>query len=102
MNIPKSCISKLFFIICLVSASDIARNSDFGPAIDKDHEKLYPNCGQMAKTVSSRLINSKESKVHYPWIVRVLRYFEGLSVGKCGGTIITRRYDKDEKMDIKF
>ena len=60
-------------------------------AIDKEHLKRFPNCGKMPQMSSSRIINSKEAKVHYPWVVQVRRYWKGNKIRVCGGTIITKR-----------
>ena len=78
------------------------QNPDTGPAIDEEHQKKYPECGKMGKaaettssaekTASSRIMNGKQAKVHYPWIVQVLHYWKGRSTGSCGGTIISKRY----------
>ena len=60
------------------------------------------------KLASSRIMNGKEAKIHYPWIVQVLHYWKGRSTGSCGGTIITKRYidelkyDKVENISIKL
>ena len=68
------------------------QNSDKGPNIDEEHMKIYPNCGIMPTISGSRIINSQEAKVHYPWIVLVIRYWKGTYTAHCGGTIITKRY----------
>ena len=60
-------------------------------AIDREHLKRFPNCGKMPQMSSSRIINSKEAKVHYPWVVQVRRYWKGNKIRVCGGTIITKR-----------
>ena len=68
------------------------QNSDKGPNIDEEHMKIYPDCGIMPTISASRIINSQEAKVHYPWIVLVIRYWKGTLAAPCGGTIITKRY----------
>ena len=68
------------------------QNTDKGPHIDEEHQKLYPDCGIMPTISASRIINSQEAKVHYPWIVHVIRYLKGTFTEQCGGTIITKRY----------
>ena len=64
---------------------------DIDPEIDKVHIENVPNCGKMSKTVSSRMTNTGEAKVHYPWVIRVIRYWNDIKVGGCGGTILTKR-----------
>ena len=81
----------IFFYLDIVKTI-IWQDPPKGPAIDKEHQKKYPNCGLMpTKKASSRIMNSKEASVHYPWVVQVLRYWKGNNVDACGGTIITKR-----------
>ena len=96
LKIPKYCVRKLWFVaLVLNTMTSILGATSNGPAIDKFHEKLFPNCGRLPMIAASRIINSKEASVHYPWVVMVLRYFKGIKVGRkaglCGGTIITSR-----------
>ena len=82
----------LLFIITLM----IADTNEIGPEIDPDHLRDYPSCGHMSRTASNRLTNTEEAKVHYPWVIKIVRYWKhrvrGLEkISGCGGTIITRR-----------
>ena len=65
-----------------------------GPAIDQNHQDKVGNCGVMPIISQTRLINSEESKVHYPWVISVIRYYKEEIVESCGGTIITKRFEK--------
>ena len=74
--------------------------------LDKDHLSEYPYCGKMfgygLSDASSRMVNSKDSVLQYPWVVFVLGYV--LYVDKkdkknpfwqntiCAGTVITDRH----------
>ena len=99
----------IFLLVCrhLHQVNSVTgQNPNTGPAIDEEHQKKYPECGIMGhwltkaaettssaeKTASSRIMNGKEAKVHYPWIVQVLHYWKGRHTGSCGGTIISKRY----------
>ena len=95
----------IFTIILLLADTNVA-----DPEIDKEHMNLFPTCGKMSKTASHRLTNTEESKIHYPWVIKVLRYWRKKAatngeklvhgeewwekIGKCGGTILTRRLGK--------
>ena len=81
----------VFLMLFPVAVKTIHENSNLGPAIDKEHLKRFPNCGKMPQMSSSRIINSKEAKVHYPWVVQVRRYWKGNKIKACGGSIITKR-----------
>ena len=75
--------------------------------LDKDHIAEYPNCGRMygysKPSETSRVVNSKDSKFQYPWVVlivgRVLyvtKHNDGtkeeyFSNTMCVGTVITNR-----------
>ena len=75
--------------------------------LDKDHLEEYPNCGKMygysKPRATSRVVNSKDSKIQYPWVVlivgRVLYVTkhndgtkeESFSNTMCVGTVITNR-----------
>ena len=61
------------------------------PAIDKDHHDKVANCGKLPGAISSRIINGEKSRVHYPWVVLVVRYYKGKEAGTCGGSILTKR-----------
>ena len=98
--IGKRTYVRLIFTIILLRAY----TNEANPDIDDEHMKKVPNCGQMSKAASSRLFNTEESKIHYPWIIRVVRYWrndkkrylknEMKPIGQCGGTILTKRLDK--------
>ena len=81
----------IFLILFPVAIKTTLDNSNYGPAIDKEHLKRFPNCGKMPRMSSSRIINSKEAEVHYPWVVQVRRYWKGNKIRVCGGSIITKR-----------
>ena len=44
--------------------------------LDKDHIAEYPNCGRMYSyskpSATSRVVNSKDSKFQYPWVVLIV------------------------------
>ena len=73
--------------------------NDWDPAIDKLHWSLYPYCGKTVKqqNTNSRVVNSKDAKQHYPWVVRIDR--SNLRTSKepletnslCMGTVLTSR-----------
>ena len=90
LKTPKHCVRKLWFVVLFIIVRGATLN---GPAIDESHRKLFPNCGRLptSKIAASRIINSKEANVHYPWVVQVFWYYKGEKVGSCGGTIITSR-----------
>ena len=74
--------------------------------LDKNHLSEYPYCGKMfgygLSGATSRMVNSKDSVLQYPWVVFVLGYV--LYVDKkdkkntffqntiCAGTVITDRH----------
>ena len=61
------------------------------PEMEEEHRMKVPNCGTIPGSPSSRLINVEESKVHYPWMIQVIRYYKEKNIGVCGGSIITKR-----------
>ena len=61
------------------------------PVIDKDHHDKITNCGKLPVTPSSRIINGEKSRIHYPWVILVVRVYEGKTVEFCGGSILTKR-----------
>ena len=73
--------------------------NDWDPAIDQLHWTLYPYCGKIIKqqTTNGRLVNSKDAKQHYPWVVRIDR--SNLRTSKepletnswCMGTVLSSR-----------
>ena len=73
-----------------------------GPAIDKEHLKDYPYCGQMQGTenkANRRAVNSKDSEYtrdkQYRWVALLWRTIEegtGVQTKKmCTGSVITDR-----------
>lgn len=73
--------------------------------LDQEHLSLYPYCGKLFgyefPAPTSRVVNSKESDIQYPWAVLVDRKYklrnqitdERYNAGElCGGTVITDRY----------
>ena len=60
-------------------------------AIDQDHHTNVPDCGKVPIAPTSRIINGLKAKEHYPWVVRVLRYYDGQMIESCGGSIVTKR-----------
>ena len=73
--------------------------NDWDPATDKLHWSLYPYCGNIVKrqAANSRIVNSKDAKQHYPWVVRIDR--SNLRTNKqpletnswCMGSVLTSR-----------
>ena len=75
--------------------------------LDKDHLAEYPNCGKMygysTPRATSRVVNSKDSKFQYPWVVFVVgkvlyvtKHKDGTKEESfynptCSGTVITNR-----------
>ena len=62
------------------------------PVIDPNHLKNNPNCGEVPEKMESRIANAKESDVHYPWVINVVREFKKEVIYMCGGAIINQRY----------
>ena len=62
------------------------------PVIDPNHLKNNPNCGEVPEKMESRIANAKESDVHYPWVINVVRKFKEEVIYMCGGAIINQRY----------
>ena len=99
LKTPKNSVQKLWFLVLFLNTTKSIRGATSnGPTIDEFHLKLFPNCGHLPNTptsppkiAASRIINSKEAIVHYPWVVMVLQYYKGKKIGRCGGTIITSR-----------
>ena len=74
--------------------------------LDRDHLSAYPYCGKMfgygRPDATSRVVNSKDSKIQYPWVVSA--FTKSLHVDKrdkkktfwqtndCVGTVITDRH----------
>ena len=67
--------------------------------IDKEHLDIYPFCGKLfgyeRHDASSRIVNSKESEIQYPWVVYLQHSFlttDAHQVLKvCSGTVIGER-----------
>ena len=71
--------------------------------LDKEHLKLYPYCGKLfgyaRHDAKSRVVNSRESKIQYPWVVYIERISmvvykdlpESSQDSRCSGTIIGNR-----------
>ena len=88
-------IFKSFVVFCVVSVN--AQES----AIDKDHLKDYPYCGQMQDTenkATGRAVNSKDSESvrdrRYRWVALLWRTIEAgkaVQTKKCTGSVITDR-----------
>ena len=70
---------------------------------DKEHFEAYPNCGRLFgyewHDARSRVVNSKESEIQYPWVVlikhTIVQVFTNIKVKKnrkvrrhCSGTIV--------------
>ena len=92
MKTPKHCVRKFWVVVLFLNTTEsICGVTLNGPAIDKFHGKLFPECGHLPKIATSRIVNGKEANVHYPWVVMVLRYYKGMNIGLCGGSIITKR-----------
>ena len=89
------------FVLCNLSFPVFAKVD-----LDRDHFSAYPYCGQLfgygRPDATSRVVNSKDSKIQYPWVVAVLRRV--LHVDKrdkkktiwlnfeCAGTVLTDRH----------
>ena len=90
-------IFKSFVVFCVISVN--AQES----AIDKDHLKDYPYCGQMQGTkskteIEGRTVNSKDSENtrdrRYRWVALLWRTIEAgkaVQTKKCTGSVITDR-----------
>ena len=66
---------------------------DCSVLIDNDHFRQDSACGKLPTVKpTSRISNANEAKIHYPWIVLVLRQNEytKLKESNCGGSIITK------------
>ena len=67
--------------------------------LDKEHLDIYPFCGKLfgyeKHDASSRIVNSKESEIQYPWVVYLQHSFlttDAHQVLKvCSGTVIGER-----------
>ena len=72
--------------------------------LDKEHLELYPFCGKLFgyewHDATSRVVNSEESELQYPWVVYLKHSFlaKDKSSGnkrkiskKCSGTVIGER-----------
>ena len=84
-------------IVLLYTFFAVLKTYSAKPDIDQEHLLKVPNCG-LIKTASdwyespsSRLLNAKEATQHYPWVVRVIRYWRGKRLGRCGGSLLTKR-----------
>ena len=85
-------------IVLLYTFFAVLTNCSAKPEIDQEHLLKVPNCGFIKtasdwyETPSSRILNAKKAAQHYPWVVRVIRYFRGDAYFKrCMGSILTKR-----------
>ena len=73
--------------------------------LDKEHLGMYPFCGKLFgyewHDATSRVVNSKESEIQYPWVVYLKHTFlvkdiisdnMRLIAKKCSGTVIGERH----------
>ena len=71
--------------------------------LDQEHQSMYPYCGKLFgyewHDAKSRVVNSKDSEIQYPWVVFVVTESvvvfdkngnteERVEDGICGGTVI--------------
>ena len=67
--------------------------------LDEEHLELYPYCGKLfghkKPITKSRIVNSRESEIHYPWVVYIKSFWKvttrhGIlpAHGICSGTVI--------------
>ena len=67
--------------------------------LDKQHLEIYPFCGKLFgyewQGAKSRIVNSKESEIQYPWVVLLKKSFLTKGVKNriiankyCSGTVI--------------
>ena len=51
--------------------------------LDQEHLSMYPYCGKLFgyewHDASSRVVNSRESEIQYPWVVLMTRSYKGMS-----------------------
>ena len=89
---------KFSLVICFISHLAISTIE-----IDLEHQSLYPYCGKLFgyewHDATSRVVNSKDSEIQYPWVVFVVTESvvvfdkngnkeELIEDGICGGTVI--------------
>ena len=92
-------ICKRLLPLMIAIAYFLTRSSIANTEIDQDHLKLYPYCGRMSKDdpepSSSRIVNSRDSRREYPWVVFVKRMNIRKNKNKgnsyCSGSVITSR-----------
>ena len=90
-------IIKFTFLVCYISRLVIATIE-----LDQKHQSMYPYCGKLFgyewHDASSRVVNSRESDIQYPWVVLLRRFSKIISktnkkgdptIAFCGGTVIT-------------
>ena len=85
-------------VLCYVSRVAIATIK-----LDQDHLSMYPYCGKLfghaKQDGQSRVVNSKDSEIQYPWVVLVMQEHMGvfeengnteekMIIATCGGTVI--------------
>ena len=71
--------------------------------LDQEHLSMYPYCGKLFGHAKhdgeSRVVNSKDSEIQYPWVVLVMQEHMGvfeengnteekMIIATCGGTVI--------------
>ena len=71
--------------------------------LDQDHLSMYPYCGKLfgheKHDGESRVVNSKDSEIQYPWVVLVMQEHMGvfekngntkekMIITTCSGTVI--------------
>ena len=71
--------------------------------MDQEHQSMYPYCGKLFGHAKhdgeSRVVNSKDSEIQYPWVVLVMQEHMGvfeengnteekMIIATCGGTVI--------------
>ena len=87
-------LASLTFVLIYIAHS-ISADIEF----DKEHLDIYPFCGKLFgyewHDASSRIVNSKESEIQYPWVVFQQHSFlttDAHQVLKvCSGTVIGER-----------